>query len=35
LFWAVLHWRQNVSRPDLVGALIVFVRVGILFYFLC
>lgn len=26
----LLHWRRSVSRPDLAGASIVFVRVGIL-----
>jgi hypothetical protein len=30
----LLHWQQSVSRPDLVGALIVFVRVSIRLYFL-
>jgi hypothetical protein len=31
----LFHWRRSVSRPDLAGALIDFVRVGILLYFLC
>ena len=29
------HWRRSVSHPDLAGASIAFVLVGILLYFLC
>jgi hypothetical protein len=32
---AAVHWRRSVSRPDLAGALIDFVRVGILFCIFC
>jgi hypothetical protein len=31
----LLRWRRSVSRPDLAGALIDFVRVSILLYLLC
>jgi hypothetical protein len=31
----LLHWRRSVSRQGLAGASIDFIRVGILFVFLC